>query len=137
MPSTIIRIFFHSLLFFGWPQTMESCNLRSRSFISEEIKTASMKCTAHSANEGFYCRVPELVKCQRTPPESVYTSNNKYNITNQKSKEKQHVTTGIRTQASGVPGQRSNQLNYRDIESHLVRYLLLHCFQDRVPRVQL
>ena len=35
------------------------------------------------------------VKCQRTPPEIVYTSNNY--ITDKESKEKQHVTTGIRT----------------------------------------
>ena len=52
-------------------------------------------------------------KYQRTPPESVFTSNS---ITNQESKEKQHVTTGIRTRASGVPGQRSNQLSYRDFD---------------------
>ena len=49
------------------------------------------------------------VKCQRTPPETVCTSNNKY-ITKQESKEKQHVTTGIRTRTSDVLGQHSTKL---------------------------
>ena len=48
-----------------------------------------------------YLKGTKTHKCQRTPPESVYTSNNKYG-TNQESKEKQHVTTGIRTRSSGV-----------------------------------
>ena len=44
------------------------------------------------------------VICQQTPPESAYTSNNKY-IPNKKSKEKQHVTSGIQTRTSGFPNR--------------------------------
>ena len=61
---------------------------------------------------------------EQTPPESVFTSNNKY-ITNQESKETHHVTTGIRTRASGVPGQPSNQLSYREFDSHTSLFIII------------
>ena len=71
-------------------------------------KTAGINKTK-TVNEDnpFKSLTMETSKYQRTPPESVFTSNNKY-ITNQESKEKQHVAIGIRTRASGILGQCSN-----------------------------